>query len=59
VVIRQSDELCKQAKTDNTFEILTVECCYLCTTELNEPFQSLLLVFAFSDWLIARNLGLG
>ena len=45
------------AETDDVFEILTVECCTgtSCTTESKESLHSLLLAFALSDWLTARN----
>jgi len=47
------------AETDDTFEILTVECCASCTTESKEFLQSWLLVLALSGWLTARNFCLG
>jgi len=47
------------AETDDAFEILTVECCTSCTTESKEPLHSLLLAFALSGWLTARNFCLG
>ena len=47
------------AETDDAFEILTIECCISCITESKEPLNSLLLVFALSGWLTARNFCLG
>jgi len=47
------------AETDDAFEILAVECCYSCTTESKEPLHSLLLAFALSGWLTARDFSLG
>jgi len=47
------------AETDDAFEILAAECCSSCTTESKEPLHYLLLAFALSGWLTARNLCLG
>jgi len=47
------------AETDEAFEILTVERCTSCTTELKEPLHSFLLALALSGWLTVRNFYLG
>jgi len=47
------------AENEDASKILTVECCTSCTKESKERLHSLLLAFAFSDWLTARNFCLG